>query len=134
MCLIFGSRGYTRDIDAIFEPKSNMYQMAQEVAHELGIQSDWLNDGVKGFLYHKPPITLALTYSNLKIYAADADYILAMKCYAAREDSKDREDAQFLVRHLGLQQASEVLDITERYIPRKLLSMRTVAFAQGLFL
>ncbi|WP_127582793.1 hypothetical protein [Paenibacillus koleovorans] len=44
MCLVFGSRGYTRD--TVFEPKSNMYQMAKEVAKEMAIQEDWLNDGI----------------------------------------------------------------------------------------
>lgn len=134
MCLVFGSREYTRDVDAVFEPKSNMYKLAHAVAAELGIQQDWLNDGVKGFLYKTPPSTEILTYSNLTIYSADADYILAMKCFSAREDSKDREDAQFLVNYLGLSNESEVLDIVEKYIPRKLLSIKTVAFVKELFL
>jgi hypothetical protein len=29
MCLVFGSRGYTRDIDAVFEPKGSIYSYAQ---------------------------------------------------------------------------------------------------------
>ena len=133
MCLVFGSREYTRDVDALFKPKSDIYRMAKEVAEELSIQEDWLNDGIKGFINTQPPTTLILNYSNLKVYSANADYILAMKCYAARSDSKDKEDAVFLANYLGLTNYNQVLDVTEKYIPSKLLSVKTVAFAQGLF-
>ncbi len=133
MCLVYGSREYTRDIDAIFEPKSDIYQMAKEVAEDLSLQEDWLNDGIKGFIYTTPPSELILTFSNLRVYSASADYILAMKCLAAREDSRDREDAIFLKNHLRLSDYEEVLDIVEKYIPKNKLSVKTVAFAQGLF-
>ena len=133
MCLVFGSRGYTRDVDAIFQPKTDLYQMAKEVANEMNIQEDWLNDGIKRFIYTNPPHVEPKTYSNLKIQSATAEYILAMKCYAAREGSKDRDDAIFLKNHLKLNSYLEVLDIVEKYVPRKFLSVKTVAFAEGLF-
>jgi hypothetical protein len=72
-------------------------------------------------------------YSDLIIQSVTAEYILAMKCYAAREGSKDREDAIFLKNHLKLSSYLEVLDIVEKYVPRKFLSVKTVAFAEGLF-
>jgi hypothetical protein len=56
-----------------------------------------------------------------------------MKCFASREGSNDREDAIFLKDHLQLTDYNQVLDIVEKYIPRHLLSVWTVAFAQGLF-
>jgi hypothetical protein len=133
MCLVFGSRGYTLDVDAIFQPKTDLYQMAKEVAREMNIQEDWLNDGIKGFIYTQPPHVEVNTYSNLQIQSATAEYILAMKCYAAREGSKDRQDAIFLKDHLKLNSYLEVLDIVEKYVPRKFLSVKTVAFAEGLF-
>ena len=133
MCLVYGSRGYTRDVDEIFQPKSSLYQMAKEVAAEMKIQEDWLNDRIKGFIYSEPPYEEVITYSNLKVHSATADYLLAMKCYAARANSKDREDAVFLKNHLQLSAPSEVLDIVEKYIPHKFLSVKTVVFIEGLF-
>jgi hypothetical protein len=133
MCLVYGSRGYTRDVDEILQPKSSLYQMAKEVAAEMKIQEDWLNDGIKGFIYSEPPYVEVITYSNLKVHFATADYLLTMKCYAARADSKDKEDAIFLKNYLNLSEPSKVLDIVERYIPHKFLSVRTVAFVEGLF-
>jgi hypothetical protein len=44
-----------------------MYKMIKEVASELSIQEDWLNDGIKGFVYENVPYEEALEYSHLKI-------------------------------------------------------------------
>jgi hypothetical protein len=133
MCLVFGSRGYTRDIDAVFEPKGSIYTYAREVAQEEGLPLNWLNDGVKGFLYVKPETDLVMQLSNLRVLAAKPEYILAMKCFAARLDTDDLHDAKVLVDHLALRDRNEVLDIVEQYIPSKLLSVKTVAFAEALF-
>lgn len=133
MCLVYGARLYTRDIDAVFEPKSSIYELASQVAAELNLPKDWLNDGVKGWLHTQPPTELLIKHSNLVVYTAAADYILAMKCYSSRELTHDREDALFLVNHLGLKTADEVLDLVEKYVPRKYLEFRNTAFVYSLF-
>jgi hypothetical protein len=71
--------------------------------------------------------------SHLRVLAAKPEYILAMKCYAARLDTDDLNDAKVLVNHLGLTDRNQVLDIVEKYIPSKLLGIKTVAFAEALF-
>lgn len=71
--------------------------------------------------------------SNLKILAAKPEYILAMKCFAARLDADDLQDAKVLAAHLGLSDRNQVLDIVEKYIPRKMLSIKTAAFAEAIF-
>ena len=133
MCLVFGNRGYTRDIDAVFEPKGSIYAYAKEIADEEGLPESWLNDGVKGWLYVEPETDMILQLSNLRVLAAKPEYILAMKCFAARLDSDDLRDAKVLAEHLKLSDRNQVLDIVERYIPSKLLSVKTVAFAEALF-
>lgn len=133
MCLSYGGRQYTRDIDAIFEPKMSMYESAREVAKELNLPEDWLNDGVKGWLYKNPERTLLYELSNLKVFIASPEYILAMKCHAARVDTEDLEDAKVLVRVLGLKTPDEVFEIVESFIPKKYLSIRTTVFVEDIF-
>jgi len=88
---------------------------------------------VKGWLYVEPGTDSVMELSNLRVLAAKPEYILAMKCYAARLDSDDLNDAKFLAKYLGLIERNQMLDIVEKYIPAKLLGMKTVAFAEAVF-
>jgi hypothetical protein len=45
--IAFDARRATRDVDAVFEPKREVYAAADEVGDELGLPPGWLNDGVK---------------------------------------------------------------------------------------
>jgi hypothetical protein len=60
-----------------------------------------------------------LDLPNLRVYAPKAGYLLAMKCVAARFDTHDRGDAEFLIKHLGLTRPQEVFAIVEKYYPRR---------------
>lgn len=50
IAIAFDARRATRDVDAVFEPKREVYAAADEVGVELGLPPGWLNDGVKGFV------------------------------------------------------------------------------------
>jgi len=50
VAIAFDARRATRDVDAVFEPKQEVYAAADEVGGELGLPPGWLNDGVKGFV------------------------------------------------------------------------------------
>ncbi|MHB1734583.1 MAG: DUF6036 family nucleotidyltransferase, partial [Ferrimicrobium acidiphilum] len=50
MSLCYSPRRLTRDLDAVFEPKTIVYQIARGIAETRGIPESWLNDGVKEFL------------------------------------------------------------------------------------
>jgi hypothetical protein len=50
MALAYDTRRATRDIDAVFQPKDEVYSAAAVVAARHDLPDDWLNDGVKGFL------------------------------------------------------------------------------------
>ena len=49
IALAYDERRSTRDIDAVFEPKTTVYEAAAEVGEQLALPVGWLNDAVKGF-------------------------------------------------------------------------------------
>jgi hypothetical protein len=53
------------------------------------------------------------------VYVVGADYMLALKAIAMRD--QDREDLVALFRHLGLRSVDEVWAISDRYIPSQLV-------------
>jgi hypothetical protein len=116
MALAFDARRMTRDVDAIFEPKSEVYAAAREVAQRLDLPDDWLNDAVKGFIPGTDPDAVPVfTRPGLSVSAASPRFLLAMKLRAARAE-QDVADIQFLVALLGLHRAEEILRVaTDRY-------------------
>jgi hypothetical protein len=59
MALVLGAREVTRHIDAYLAPPTEpVRKAAAQVAEQLGLPEDWLNDGIKGFFFPSPPQTL----------------------------------------------------------------------------
>lgn len=133
MCLVFHTRASTRDVDAIFRPADLVRKLAARIGDERGLPPDWLNDAAKGFVQGAIPQRDILNLSNLRVWAPDAKYMLAMKCMSARWDTSDRDDVVFLARHLALRAAREVFDIIEHYYPRKQIPPKTQFFIEELF-
>lgn len=132
MCLVYEARPSTRDVDAIFKPASEMREAIRRVAEKHNLRSDWLNDGVKGFVVsHSQRILFAFSY--LKIYVPEPDYLLAMKVLAARADTMDRTDVELLINALKLKSADEVFTILENYYPRQQIKPATQFFVEELF-
>src|SRR5258707_10307925 len=96
MALAFDARRMTRDIDAVFEPKTAVYSAAREVADRLALPDDWLNDAVKGFVPGTDPEALPIfERPGLSVSAASARFLVAMKLRAARVE-QDASDIEFL--------------------------------------
>lgn len=127
MCLNFKARPSTMDIDAYFVPKNVIYEAAKKVAQNLSIHSDWLNDAVKGFLSKKGEFAEYLDLSNLKVFCADPEYLLAMKCISMRlgKEFQDEGDVRFLIRYLNLKKVDEVIKIITKYYDNKLIPQKT---------
>jgi hypothetical protein len=47
MMLAYNARPGTKDIDAIFRPRDEVIPIIEEVAREMNLESNWLNDDVK---------------------------------------------------------------------------------------
>ena len=50
MLLAFTARLTTKDVDALFQPAQTIRDLARHIADDLHLPTDWLNDGVKGFI------------------------------------------------------------------------------------
>ena len=120
MVLGFQARQSTRDVEAIFAPASIIREEAKSVADELDLPADWLNDAAKGFVSPKGEFQALrdLDFSNLRVQAPTAEYLLALKVMAARVgigQSTDKEDIRFLIRRLELSTAEQVFELVSRY-------------------
>ncbi|HMO19140.1 MAG TPA: DUF6036 family nucleotidyltransferase [Oligoflexia bacterium] len=130
MCLVFNARASTKDVDAIFKPTKLIRELVSEIAIEENLPNDWLNDGAKGFLQPNFISNDVINLPNLRVWAPDAKYMLAMKCLSARWDSNDRDDVIFLIKFLKLKNAEEVFKIIEHYYPKKSIPPKTKFFIE----
>lgn len=125
MCLVFRARESTKDVDAIFRPTQEIREASRAVATRMGLPEDWLNDAAKGYFLTAPPVRSVVELSNLRVWAPQAEYMLAMKCVSARYDSHDLDDTKFLIAHLGIKTMDQAFRIIEQYYPRKVIPPKT---------
>lgn len=130
MCLVFHARQATRDIDAIFKPAKLVRKLVARIAENENLPQDWLNDAVKGFIQGDFDRQDVLNLSNLRVWAPEPKYMLAMKCISARWDTSDRDDVIFLLRHLKLKNPKAVFAIIEHYYPKKQIPPKTQFFIE----
>lgn len=113
IAIAFDARRATRDVDAVFEPKQEIYAAADEVGAELGLPPGWLNDGVKGFVSGPDDDAVAaLEVPGLRVLVASPRILLAMKVLAHRI-GEDDDDVRLLANELGLAEAGSVLRVAE---------------------
>ena len=133
MCLVYNARASTKDVDAVFEPAAVLRAIAAEIAEQEELAPDWLNDAAKGFLLPGFLKDEVLNLSNLRVWAPEARYMLAMKCISARWDSNDRDDVIFLIRHIKLASPKKVFTLIENYYPQKRIPPKTQFFIEEIF-
>lgn len=140
MVLAFTARLTTKDVDALFQPTQTIRDLARRIAGEQHLPADWLNDGVKGFVSarHETTVGNLPQFPHLRLTMPVPEYLLAMKCMAARiggttDEPSDVADIVFLVRHLKLKSAREVLDLVGQYYPANRIPVKTQYLVEGLF-
>ncbi len=130
MALAYSTRRVTKDIDAVFEPKSAIYTAAAKVAKDLELPEDWLNDAAKGFMpgsdEHPRPIP---EIRGIEVTTASPRYLLAMKLMAMRF-GEDDEDIEILLRKCGLHSAEEALDLLKLMYPLQEPPLKTRLFLE----
>lgn len=127
MCLALDARPATRDLDAYFRPTRVVREAAARVAARAGVRDDWLNDAVKGFLSPRGDFDPYLDLSNLRVFVARPEYLLAMKCAAMRLGGEfhDLDDVRYLLRYLNIDSPDDALAIVTRYFDEKALMPKT---------
>ena len=140
MVLAFTARLSTKDVDALFQPAEAIREIARRIAVEQRLPADWLNDGVKGFISTRHETTAGNLpqFPHLRLTMPVPEYLLAMKCMAARiggtaDEPSDIADIRFLIRHLGLNSAKETLDLVGQYYPASRIPVKTQYLVEGLF-
>ena len=96
-----------------------MRRAARRIAERRGLDPDWLNDAVKGFLPGDDPNALvALDLPGLRVRVASPRCLLAMKLVASRVE-RDEDDIRALLHLTGIEHSDEALDlVSELYGPR----------------
>ena len=133
MALAYTRRRTTRDLVAIFEPKSAVYDAVRTVAQDLSLPEVWLNDAVKAFLPgDDPERKVAFRTPWLTVSVASPRYLLAMKLLAARVD-QDADDIVDLYRLCGFTTADEGMDLVAAFYPDRPIEPRTRFLLEELF-
>ena len=128
MCLAYSARAMTKDVDAVFAPKTVVAEEAARVAEDLGLDRHWLNDGA-----NSPPGERHTVYSvpGLDVWAPPPEYIFAMKCLSCRQE--DRDDIVFLAQLLGVHGYTAACSVVLRYYPASRLLPKTRFMLEGIF-
>jgi predicted nucleotidyltransferase len=133
MALAYDSRRATRDVDAVFVPHGVVLDEARAVAEEFQLPAWWLNEQASVYVAPggDPLASKVFDHPGLRVTAASAEHLLAMKLLAARR--RDIEDVRTLVDHLGLVSAAEVLAVSARVFPDELVPDRARLLIEDLF-
>ncbi len=127
MCLSLSARAATRDVDAWFQPASQVREAAARVAYRASVPLTWLNDAVKGWLSARGSFDTWLERPHLKVFVAQPEYLLAMKCMAMRLGAEfhDLDDVRYLLRYLNISSADTALEIVSRYFDEADIPIKT---------
>lgn len=128
MCLAYGARASTQDVDALFRPARQVREAAARVAVEAGLPHDWLNDAVKGFLSDHGEFVPFLELDHLRVMIAQPEYLLAMKCLALRIGAEfhDEDDVRYLLRHLDIGSYEQAVTVISRFYPLERFPQKTL--------
>jgi hypothetical protein len=124
MMLAYRLREGTQDVDATFQPREELQPLIAEVAIELNLATDWLNDNVGQFASNAGPATNIVfgelaDVAGLRVVRPTARKMLAMKARAARlprpGHGGDLHDLAFLIRHTGTKSIVQIDEVFAQF-------------------
>lgn len=133
MMLAYDSRNATRDIDAIFHPIEEGQRLITQVAKDLDLHDQWMNNDVKVFIADreiKRQLPQFDSWSHLKITVPVSAYLLAMKSIACRDAlpgfAGDQEDLKFLIKKMNVRSVTEIQETIDKYFEAEVLGADNV--------
>ncbi len=128
MCLIYNARASTIDVDGLFKPPRQVREAANKVGRDAGFDEHWLNDAVKGYLSETGTFGDYIELSNLKVYVAQPEYLLAMKCLAMRIglEFHDENDMRYLLRYLNIESYDDAIAVITQFYPLEKFPQKTL--------
>src|ERR1700679_3276472 len=139
MVLAFAARPSTKDVDAIFQPTLAIGKVAEKAGGAHDFPGPCRNKVAKGFVSarHETVSGNLPQFPHLRLTMPVPEYLLAMKCMAARlggpsGEQSDVPDIVFLIRPLRLNSARAVLDLVAQYYPANLIQIKTQYLVEGL--
>jgi hypothetical protein len=133
MALAYDLRRSTRDIDALVQPHGAVLAEARSVAVEMGLPPWWLNEQASAYVAPggDSQAPLVFDHPGLRVHAASAGHLLAMKVFAGRR--RDAEDIRLLAEHLGLRTAAAVQAVCAEVFPDEAIPKRSELLLEELF-
>lgn len=128
MCLAYGARKSTQDVDALFRPAALVREAAARVALSANLDPRWLNDAVKAYLSERADFAPFLELDHLRVMIAQPEYLLAMKCLSMRIGTEfhDEADVRYLLRHLDIDSYDRALAVITKYYPVERFPQKTL--------
>lgn len=138
--LAYNSREGTKDIDAILKPKEEGERLAAQVARQLDLPEDWINEHVHQFISPKAESKRRLSdieeATGLIVQVPTAHYLLAMKALACRRPigayRGDLDDLEFLIKKLDIRSLDEIQSAIDRFYPDDLIRQQDRKLLQSL--
>lgn len=134
MAVAYDARPATRDVDAIWQPATDVRAAAQRIAarHD-DLPTDWLNDGVKGFLPGADRGIPKVIYDNecLTVSVASPEYLLATKLMASRA-GRDEDDVLLLFDLCGFRTVDQAFHLVEAYYGARPIEAKVRYFLEEL--
>lgn len=96
----------TTDVDALFEPVSEVLIVAEAMAQKYALRPGWLNSAARPFMARGLE---EATGDSFHVYAAEPEELIAMKM--ARGAPQDIDDLRILARHLGITSPARLVEI-----------------------
>ena len=125
MCLVHEARDMTKDVDALYEPKTVINEIAKQIAERNGWPDDWLNDGVKAYINPNAPIEDFIVFKGLRVQTVSVEYLLAMKLISSRYGERDYDDIRFLFDKLKVTSYEQASDLVTAFYDTNMIPTRT---------
>lgn len=126
MVMLYDARDTTKDVDGFSldgAASPVLRGAAAAVAPQLGLPSDWLNDGAKGYLHGFARGEQLFRARGLVVRSVAAPQLLAMKLSAWRDDL-DVADARLLLSRIQGDRTSVWQQVEPHLVPGRELKAR----------